>query len=329
MKRSILFSLIFIGLSVLSYSILKYEKDKKIEQYLNSKTKQYTQNYDALYHEYKKLSEVIFKTKINSNEVLSIFKNRDRDKLYHYLEDTYSLLKQYNIKQLHFHLPSNESFLRFHRPKKYGDNLTDIRATVKYVNETKKPIDGFEEGRIYNGYRFVFPLFYEKEYLGSVEVSFSTFAMHKEFMESYHVISNFLISKDKVDEKVFKSEKSNYIQSPFQNYYYEKSIVDYIKNNTQKKTLISFSESTISTLLDDSIKKDSFSIYDTLIKEVITFIKIKNPISNEVVGLFVIKSDNNYIKNKTNNFYIFLSILIIFILSLLIFIFKDMAYKEN
>lgn len=329
MKKSILFSLIFVVLSTLSYLILEYEKDKKIEQYLNTKTKQYTQSYDALYHEYKQLSEVIFKTKINTKEVLTIFKNRDRDKLYLYLKDTYSLLKQQQIKQLHFHLPSNDSFLRYHRPNKYGDNLADIRATVKYVNESKKPIDGFEEGRVSSGYRFVFPLFYEKEHIGSVEVSFSTFAIHKEFMASYHVISNSLVSKNIVDEKVFKSEKSNYIQSPFENYYLKKSVLTYIKNNIQEKIIMPVSETTKSIIDNNIIEKDSFSIYDTLRKEVMTFIKIRNPISKKHVGFFVIKSDNNYIIDKTNNFYIFLSLVIIFIASVLIFIFKDIAYKKK
>jgi hypothetical protein len=46
-----------------------------------------------------------------------------------------------------------------HKPSKYGDNLTFIRESVAYVNKFKKPIDGFEEGRIFNGFRFVYPLF--------------------------------------------------------------------------------------------------------------------------------------------------------------------------
>jgi hypothetical protein len=39
------------------------------------------------------------------------------------------------LKQLHFHTTDNKSFLRFHRPDKYGDDLTGIRHTVEYVNK--------------------------------------------------------------------------------------------------------------------------------------------------------------------------------------------------
>ncbi len=321
MKKSILFSLIFILLSALSYLILNYEKDKKIEQYLDTKTKQYTQNYNALYSEYKKLSLVIFKTKINTKEVQSIFKSRDRNKLYTHLIETYSLLKFNNIKQLHFHLPNNDSFLRFHRPKKYGDNLTNIRETVKYVNETKKPIDGFEEGRIYNGYRFVYPLFYNKEHIGSVEVSFSTAAMNLEFIKNYKIISNFLILKDRVDNKVFKSEKNNYIQTPFKKFYVEKKTLSFIGKNTNHKLKEPISENTRKHIDKYALSNKSLSLYDNKRKEVITFIKVKNPITKKVAGIFTVRSDAKYIHNKINNFYLSLSILILFIANILFFIY--------
>ena len=36
----------------------------------------------------------------------------------------------------------NISFLRVHKPSKYGDDLTNVRADFKYVNKTKKSIRG-------------------------------------------------------------------------------------------------------------------------------------------------------------------------------------------
>jgi len=329
MKKNILFGLIFVFLATLSYIILDYEKNQKIEQHLNTKTKQYIQNYNLLYRKYKALADVIFLTKIDTKEVQSLFKNRDREKLYNYLEKIYLKLNSHSIKQLHFHLPNNESFLRFHRPHKFGDDLTNIRETVSYVNRTKKPIDGFEEGRIYNGYRFVFPLFSQKEYLGSVEVSFSTLAMNIEFMKSYGVISNFFILKDQIEQKVFASERANYIKSPFKNFCMEKEMYNYIDDLKGLKSELPISKK-VQSLIDEEKQVDkSFSIYDDSRKIIITFIKVQNPVSKKTVAMFSVRSSASYIHYKVKTFYVSLFMVVLFIGVVLYFIYKEILYRDD
>ena len=174
-------------------------------------------NYESIYNKYKDISNIIFNTEINNEEIISLFKNVQtknpleqdiiRKKLFKLLINKYQKLKGFNVKQLHFHLPNSISFLRMHRPNIYGDDLTNIRPTLNYVNITKQPIHGFEEGRIYNGFRFVYPLFNEnKNFLGSVEVSFDVLALIQEIFNTYYLDSNFLIRKDIVDKKVFKKD---------------------------------------------------------------------------------------------------------------------------
>ena len=62
------------------------------------------------------------------------------------------------MRQLHFHFKDGTSFLRMHRPNIYGDNLFGIRESIEYVNTRKEKFVGFEEGRIFNGYRYIYPL---------------------------------------------------------------------------------------------------------------------------------------------------------------------------
>jgi len=323
---------------ITSYTILKYEKDSKINYHLNTKTKQYSQDYDVLYNKYKKISTIVYKTKIDTIKIKEIFKDaynsnkvkqkEIRDKLYKELKNTYSLLKEYNMKQLHFHLPNNESFLRFHRPSKYGDNLTNIRDTIKYVNETKKPIDGFEEGRIYNGYRFVFPMLYNNNHIGSVELSFSTLAMNKEFIDNFNVIGRFLILKDIVKTKVFNEEKSNYEQSQFEGFYFEKKINKLLQVYNKNNLTLNLSDETKDIVKREWKDNKNFSLFDTKSKSIITFLKVKNPVSNNVVGMLIIRSDANYIFNKINNFYIMLLGILSFIIISLIYIYKIMNDKK-
>lgn len=67
--------------------------------------------------------------------------------------------KQFNARQLHFHLgPGSTSFLRVHKPEKFGDVMDDVRFTVVDTNREKKPRTGFETGRVYSGLRGVVPV---------------------------------------------------------------------------------------------------------------------------------------------------------------------------
>lgn len=171
---------------------------------------------------YSQMAEAVYDFKINRPEVKELFykgvyassekeKNIYRKKLYEELEFIYGIITKYSFRQLHFHEYNNKSFLRFHRPNKFGDDLTGVRSSVEYVNREKKPIFGFEEGRIFNGYRFVFPVFYSSnKYIGSVEVSVSFKTIIDQYKNRFGKKAEFILSKKQVQKKVFNNEKSNY-----------------------------------------------------------------------------------------------------------------------
>jgi two-component system, sensor histidine kinase and response regulator len=335
LRTKIFFTLLFFLISFFIFFALNHEKDEKIEKYLKQKTTFYTQSYNVIYDQYKNLSRIIFDIEVNKPAVLKIIaeinktnKDQQRDKLYAKLKDIYAMLQQYNLKQLHFHLTNNESFLRFHRPKKHGDSLLGVRQTVAYVNQYQKFIDGFEEGRIYNGYRFVYPLFYQNKHIGSVEISFSTHAMSANITQKYDLPSYFLIKKEVVEKKLFQSEKHNYTNSNLQKFYIENNIFNYMNNISNQNTLDHISkelEQKIYTLADS--KRKAFSIYNKEDKNLLTFIKVNNAVTQKNIGLFVIASDSSYIDNKKNNFYyaLLLSSLLLFILML--FIYTELVHR--
>ncbi len=62
-----------------------------------------------------------------ANDAETSRKDQLRAELYNSLEEDYTLLKQYDFRQLHFHLKNGDSFLRFHAPDQYGDNLFEVR----------------------------------------------------------------------------------------------------------------------------------------------------------------------------------------------------------
>jgi len=322
---------IIVTLSIILFlfTILWVEKESKINQHLNTKNNFSYQKYSTIYYKYKDIADMVFKVDINKPKILDIFQNAKdgtinekeiiREQLFKQLNKTYLLLTKYNLKQLHFHLPNNDSFLRLHRPKKFGDNLTDIRDTVAYVNKNKKKIHGFEEGRIFNGYRFVYPLFNKKNiHIGSVEISFSTVAFNQSYQQSYNEPSSFLILKDVVKNKVFKDELSNYTQSSFDNYYIEKNTHNKNDYFHRKYKFERQTEETINNL------KETTTIIDNNIPYLLTFIPIKNPITQKRVGVYIVKSHKTYIINKTKNF-----IIIWILLSFLIIWLAFLLYKKD
>lgn len=127
-----------------------------------------------------------------------------------YLQDDYAILEELDFRQLHFHLADNRSFLRFHRPDRYGDDLTDVRATVRVANATQTPTQGFEEGKIYNGFRFVYPLFHDGEHVGSVEASISYKLIISRMQSSHPLVYDFILSSEVIERSLFEDELHNY-----------------------------------------------------------------------------------------------------------------------
>lgn len=340
-KKSIkiLFLATFAVLWLALFTALQVADQNEIEDYLEQKTTQYTQDYDIIYNSYRKLANTIYATYINTDEIKIIFKEaslttgEERDakrlKLYNRLKGTYLHLKKDHIKQLHFHLPDNESFLRMHRPDKYGDNLTGIRPTVEYVNKNKEFIDGFEEGRVYNGYRFVYPLFYDGEYLGSVEISYATIVMSFDFINTLKVFAHFLIFKDIVEKKVFDDEKSNYTQSPLDDLYIEKRFIKMVSDKGGAYTKKKLSPQTIDIINKNGLNRDNFSLYDDYIKNIITLIKIKNPVNEKVVGIFVVRSSADFINSQNKNFMIDLLLSSLLLAIVLLFVYQELQKRIN
>ena len=104
---------------------------------------------------------------------------RVRDRLHELVGRGWAEMRRhYNVRQLHFHLaPGDTSFLRVHKPPKYGDDLSPIRHTIVAVNRDLERTRGFESGRVYAGVRGAVPMFAEEQgrlvHVGALEAGTS------------------------------------------------------------------------------------------------------------------------------------------------------------
>ena len=180
--------------------------------------------YQASLETYSKATAILFAERIRQQEILSLMEQASgnegdaqipqRARLYQLLSPTYRSLRQLGIRQLHFQTAGGDSFLRFHEPQKYGDNLLNIRPSIRLAQQEKRPVAGFEAGRVKSGFRFVHPLLQGDTLVGSVEtsVSFLTIrdAMHK--LSPSHEF-HFVLSREKTLPILFTSEEWLYGKS--------------------------------------------------------------------------------------------------------------------
>lgn len=112
---------------------------------------------------------------LNNTNVKKLFAEKNREKLKSELLPLYNLYlkKKHSVKQFQFHNVNSTSFLRLHKPEKYGDDLSSFRATVVEANKTESVISGLEVGRGGPGLRVVYPINYNGEHVGTVELGLS------------------------------------------------------------------------------------------------------------------------------------------------------------
>ncbi|MCG5535859.1 methyl-accepting chemotaxis protein [Ectothiorhodospira mobilis] len=102
------------------------------------------------------------------------FAQRDREALRQLLMPMHDYLREeYAVRQFQFHTAPATSFLRLHRPGKFGDDLSGFRHTVVEVNRTGRPVRGLESGVAGLGIRGVVPVRHAGEPVGSLELGMS------------------------------------------------------------------------------------------------------------------------------------------------------------
>ena len=176
-------------------------------------------DYQNVLKSYESVAQTVYSGLVNVSEVLNVVKEAythkdrqiDRDKIYEHLSPVYKSLSQNGILQFHIHFPDGTSFLRMHAPQKHSDQIFDKRFSLRQVLKEKKYISGFEEGHYVDGYRNVFPLILENEYIGSVEIDISMVAISRMVENLYDNYSHFTLKKEIADHIAYSDWfKKNY-----------------------------------------------------------------------------------------------------------------------
>jgi len=121
-----------------------------------------------------KLAQALATVVARNSDLQKLFAEGDRETLALKTLPLFETLKEdYAVRQFQFHLPPATSFLRVHKPEKFGDDLSSFRQTVIVTNRDQKPVRGLEKGVAGIGIRGIMPVNYQNAHIGSVEFGMS------------------------------------------------------------------------------------------------------------------------------------------------------------
>ncbi len=187
------FTLATVGLLTLVVILIVWVADIRMEGTLQEAERHQLDQYHEILmgrlHAEKYRAHSMAQLVASIPRVQQAFAAGDRDALEQMFGPGFNgLKKDFAVRQFQFHTPPATSFLRVHKLKKYGDDLSSFRKTVVATNDTKAPVSGLEVGVAGLGIRGIVPVSYEGKHIGSVEfgMSFGQ-AFFDEFKKQYGV----------------------------------------------------------------------------------------------------------------------------------------------
>ena len=308
--------LFYILLATIIYFLLDSKKNHDQQQHLQLITKRYQLAYNTIYVQYEQFATNVQSGMIARFGIIDVYqklltadekqKEQLKKELFAKIKPRFNKLHQEGkVQQFHFHLKDNESFLRIHQPETSGDNLTGIGKTVEYVNKKHSPIAGFETGKTYCSYRFIFPLTADDQtHLGSMEISFGPEIITSSLMKQYLVLSNFFIKEEPIKGKAGTGKQSKlYKPSHHKGYLFDLNVLAALKNTSlEGMKELKPQQDTTDAIFANAHSGQAMSIYDQTIDMVFTTLPIFHPVTQEMAAFLTIRSQSDLFKHELQGF---------------------------
>jgi diguanylate cyclase (GGDEF)-like protein/PAS domain S-box-containing protein len=327
----IIIFVIFLLLYTSVYIITTRDMENRIQHIKVEQIHLLDSNYMVVKNRFEIISDNTYTTVINKPKLLKLLYqakySKDeseraviREILFKRMKPDFERLKKFGVIAMLFSFEDNKTFLRVHKPNKFDDDLSKVRYSFVYTNANKKSIRGFEQGKISPAFRNIFPIYYNGEYLGSVDIAFSSDILQESMVELHGTDTHFIVNKSVFKSKIWKAQKKlKNIQSlehddflfslggAYENYEFSNEEIDTNKKLKKKIT--------------ENIKHNNFFALHHK-SNIIAFLPIKNIKEKKTVAYLVSYQDNLYMKNilKEYLWVNIISFIVLIIMSLIIYI---------
>lgn len=307
--------LVFV-LEIILYFGLKQDRDVEINSIKNTFVTKLNTQTNATLNYYNTTAQILVELILSDSANKKLIaqmnasepaKTQARNELFVKISREYKIFEKFDFKQLHFHDKYGNSFLRFHKPDYFGDNLLEIRKTIKAVHDTGKIVRGFEEGKIVNGFRNVFPIEIDGAFIGSVELSNSFVGIISLMQKNYPYDFKLIIDKKDVESKLFAEliPKHYAVSTLSDDFYEEKSLKKIEKNKLFSKQTRDAIDSKIKVfkIFKNDKKATVFDIVVDSTDYIVTILPIQN-FDKTITSYAVSYSKNDQIAKENKKFYL-------------------------
>jgi diguanylate cyclase (GGDEF)-like protein len=287
---------IYTLLFVLLFGMIEWYKQSRIDDMLKEQEKYLEISYKQGVDRFNVIGDSIYVSMQNDTKLIDIIAEVNETNLgvkhqeiYEHLQQEFQRLRLSGVMGLQFVRANNQSIFRMHKIEKYGDNLEKTRPMMAQVNRERVHYHGFEEGKSIHAYRQIFPLYKNDNYIGAMEVLFSSTKLQDYTMRASDIHTHFLVSKNVFKTNEWQSNDQEPYEQSIEHKNFLVSFNDHINHDALK-----LSATTIIKPLQEEINKGietgkNFQLYQIVNNDaqVLVFYAIKRFVDKKTVAYLV------------------------------------------
>ena len=246
-KETILIVLFILSASLIMLGVFYYDMYTKLSIKEKNSIYEIANEYKIVTLKYESMAKILYSQIDNRENIKEIFyrssKERNLIKKYFIREELkkaitpfYKDIKRHEFDDIKFHFKDGTNFLRMKYYDKFGDNELTSRKTIYSANIQKKYSSGLEQDRFGSSYRYVFPIFFNDEHIGSIEFTVSLQSIMNSLSNLYGDNYQIILrrSKDHINNKANWCHSKNFYILGFSN----RNVEEIIENCDQSSIVL-------------------------------------------------------------------------------------------
>ncbi len=235
-KNIFRYLVLFLCVEAVLSGLLSFGKQQAEERYIATVLEQHRRQYAAILESFSRLARFVAGETFLQPEAAAMFaeaaqdkgpgRDRLRTRLYTHLLSSYNNITPQGFRQVIYTFADGICFLRMHTPERYDDQIFAVRPALRLAHTEKRFVQGFELGKWYHAFRYVFPVQHNGEYQGIVELGVPFYAVSQALQQVYEEEYSLILKKEALDKVLFTGSELNYQDSQVaQGYLQEKADV--------------------------------------------------------------------------------------------------------
>jgi len=219
-RKNILYLVLFLCVEAVLFGLLSFGKQQAEERYIATVLEQHRREYAAILDSFSRLARFVASETFLQPEAAAMFaeaaqdkgpkRDRLRTRLYTHLLSSYNNIIPQGFRQVIYTFADGICFLRMHTPERYDDQIFAVRPALRLAHTEKRFVQGFELGKWYHAFRYVFPVQHNGEYQGIVELGVPFYAVSQALQQVYEEEYSLILKKEALDKVLFAGSELDY-----------------------------------------------------------------------------------------------------------------------